>query len=494
MIKFTRPPLKHGLLLGIGLLTGCSSMVHVTVPAAQVKPPASFQAADALRPAAPGEDIRRWWRGWNDPVLDALVAQALAANPDLRSAQANLAASRAQVSVAESALYPTLSANAAGLAGRMDWQDRDPWHSLLPPYTSSMPSTSRIDGYGGGLSGAWEADVFGGRHADADAARALAAIAGERLHGAQVLVVAQVAENYRQLLALRERLTILDLAITTAGELQSYAQARFGAGQAAAADVQASMAQQDTLKAGRPTLQELIEVRRRRLAVLCGRPPQQPPAVLDTLPGSPPPPPPAPQGQLPSDVLARRPDVRARQWAVEAAAAQVRSYKADLLPKFGIVFLGGEGRLEFNGIPDLSGPGGLVGLRISLPLFNAGRLRARVHAGDAQLDAAVGAYDKTVLTALEDVEDAYGMRTALDAHVAGLERSQRKSQRSAQARQALYQAGETTRDSALRARLELVQAEDRLAQARMQQAQISIQLYQALGGGWDLEAAAPKPR
>jgi len=479
-MRFAHFPALSCNLLALGLLAGCSSMIRVDTPASQVTAPTTF-AAPAAQAAAPADaDQRVWWRSWNDPQMDALIDKALAANPDIRTAKANLAAARALVTVADSALYPTVSAGAVGAAGNVDWRNNNAWRALLPPLTSTLPSSTSGDGYAIGVTAAWEADVFGARAADARAARAAEAISGERLRGAQLLLAAEVAGNYRQALALRQRLDVLDTAIGSLGDLNRYLLARFAAGQASAADVSAARARLDEQLALREALSAQIDIRLRRIAVLCGSPPQQLPALAS----APSPVPAPPGGQLPSSVLDRRPDVRAAQWAVEARAAQLKRAKADLLPSFGIVFLGGEGRLDFSGIPDVSGLGGLIGLRVSLPLFNAGRLHAYVDASDALLAGAVADHDRAVLGALEDVENAYGLRAALDARVARLASSRDATFKADRSKQALFDAGQVTRGDVLQARIELSRIDDALAQARMEQAMASIRLHQALGGGW----------
>lgn len=467
-------------LLWLGLLSGCSAVVRVEPPASRVSVPPAFSAAIDQAPANQA-DVRVWWRSWNDPVMDALIDEALLASPDLRTAQAHLEASRALVTVAASARSPTIAAGLVGATGKVHGWDEAPWRAALPPFTSGIPTSSRLEGTALGVSAAWEADVFGGIRANENAARAAAAIAEERWHGARVLIAAEVADNYRQALALRERLAILDESITLAEALLRYVQARFAAGQAKAADVSAARARLEAQQAARPALAAWLETRLRRLAVLRGVPPQQLPKLAAEPVVAPPP---APSGELPASVLDRRPDARAARWGVEARMAQLERLKADLLPSFGIVFLGGEGRLSFSGLPDIAGLGGLLGLRVSLPLFNAGRLGALADAGDARLQAAVAEYDQTVLAALEDVENAYGMRAGIDARIAGLARSRDIVRRVAESKQALFEAGEVTRDEVLAARIELSRAEDVLAQARLEQAVASIRLYQALGGGW----------
>ena len=481
-------------------LAGCGQALKVHTPPAQARVPDAFSAPAAQAAGGPQQDLGRWWRLWGDARMNALIERALAASPDIRAAQANLQAARALADVAESALYPTAVAAAAAGAGTADWRNASAWRALAPPYSAALPSSADARGLAAGVGAVWEADVFGARRADASAAQAAAAIAQERLHGAHMLVAAEVASNWREALALAQRLSILDAATAAAAQLHGYAQARLAAGQARAADVAAAQARLAGLQAARPALQALLLTRRQRLAALCGQPPGQPDAALAALlpdvpdapaaafeaaaPPEPSAPPAPPSGQLPSSVLARRPDVRARQQAVQARAAQLKSLKAELLPSFGIVFLGNEGRLDFSGLPRASGAGGLIGLRVSLPLFTAGRLQAQARAGDARLHAAVAEYDRAVLDALQEVEAAYAARAALDARVESLRAARQSAARRASGLQALYQAGERQRDAPLQARLELAEADDALAQARMQQASASIRLYQALGGGW----------
>lgn len=484
-------------------LAGCGQALKVHTPPAQARVPDAFSAPAAQAAGGPQQDLGRWWRLWGDARMNALIERALAASPDIRAAQANLQAARALADVAESALYPTAVAAAAAGAGTADWRNASAWRALAPPYSAALPSSADARGLAAGVGAVWEADVFGARRADASAAQAAAAIAQERLHGAHMLVAAEAASNWREALALAQRLSILDAATATAAQLHGYAQARLAAGQARAADVAAAQSRLAGLQAARPALQALLLTRRQRLAALCGQPPGQPDAALAALlpdvpdvpnapaaapetaaPPEPSAPPAPPSGQLPSSVLARRPDVRARQQAVQARAAQLKSLKAELLPSFGIVFLGNEGRLDFSGLPRASGAGGLIGLRVSLPLFTAGRLQAQARAGDARLHAAVAEYDRAVLDALQEVEAAYAARAALDARVESLRAARQSAARRASGLQALYQAGERQRDAPLQARLELAEADDALAQARMQQASASIRLYQALGGGW----------
>jgi outer membrane protein TolC len=238
----------------------------------------------------------------------------------------------------------------------------------------------------------------------------------------------------------------------------------------------------ETLRGKRPALVSLLDMRLRRLAILCGRTPETG-IVFSSSPG----PfllPPAPAGQMPVTVLERRPDVRARAALVRAQTARLASAKTDMLPRFQIQFLGQDGHLHFDGVPGLSGTGGLLGLSVQLPIFTAGRIEANIDVNDARLAAAAAAYDKAVLQALEDVENAYGLRNGLDRRDADLTRALIIAERNVDMSSALYENGHKTLQDVLNARLDLFERQDDLIQTQMGQASATVQLYRALGGGW----------
>jgi outer membrane protein TolC len=169
---------------------------------------------------------------------------------------------------------------------------------------------------------------------------------------------------------------------------------------------------------------------------------------------------------------------------MRAQVARLSSAKTDLLPRFNITFLGQDGHLQFAGIPGLGGTGGLIGLSVNLPIFTAGRIRANIAANDARLEAAAADYDKSILLALEDVENAYGLRHGLDAR--GLDQAAALSlaRRNQNDATGLYENGNKTLQDVLNARLDAFAREDDLIQTQMGQAAASVQLYRALGGGW----------
>lgn len=315
------------LLLGLSGVGGCT-VRNSAAPPSRVGVPARFAQA----PAGGGEpvDLGRWWTQWHDPVLDRLVDAALAANPELVVARDHVRQARAYVAVARSALYPTVGATGDIAGGGLGWSNPAVPMALAP--NLGDPAT---DGHLAGLAAAWEPDIFGGRAADLRAARAVAQSVEEQLHGTRMLVAADIVENYVASVDDLRRVALIDRAATVLNRMEAYAGARMAAGQATRADLDAIRARRRVLLAARPLLVADADTRRRRIAVLAGRLPEEAPAIpqpaLFAIP-------PVPVGIVPVAVMDRRPDIRARRDLVEAALERLRSARTDLLPRFGLEF------------------------------------------------------------------------------------------------------------------------------------------------------------
>ncbi len=478
-------------------LTACTT-VQVDVPAHQTNTPGHFTEISPAHANETGPtDLARWWRAVPDPTLQALIEKGLAANADVRIAAAHVREARAVVTQAESALYPTLAA--LGHAGRTQQNEagvQTPTQVQAPSSIPGLPAINLptvdaprlpISTYSGyGFAATWEVDIFGARRSDAQAARSAALASEERLHGAQLMVAGDIAANYIEARSLERRIGVLQRTISAAELLQRYAQGRFDAGQANRYDVDRVNAQVQSLRAGTAPLQTLLQSRLRRLAVLTGQTPDQLPQL------------PAPSAEapadgsaiptalpalLPSDVLERRPDVRGAAQVVRARAAQLGSAKADLLPRFYLGFLANDGRIEIGDV-GASGRFTSWGVGLYLPIFEAGRIRARIRASDAQLEAAVAQHEQTVLTALEDVENAYGTRRALDQRSDQLRAAWTTADTGARHAQRLFDEGNGLLQGAIEARLKALQREDELIQAETARALVTVALYKAVGGGW----------
>lgn len=471
-------------------LAACTT-IKVDMPADVATPKAFDHAPGASSlEAATHSDIASWWHTISDPPLIKLIDQGLAANPDIRAAVARVREARTVVTTAESALYPTLVAY--GATGRQRFDEVSPPTGPLP-----VPVNLPISSFNGsGFAAAWEVDIFGSRRSDAEAARQAALAYEEKLHGAQMMVAGDIASNYIEARSLERRMDVLARSITTAQRLQRYAQGRFDAGQANRYEVDRSKAAVEALGAMQAPLESLLGARLRRLAVLTG----QTPEALKALPR---PTPSAPAdasvipdklpGVLPSDVLERRPDVRGSANVVRAMAARPGSSKAEVLPKFYLGFLSNDGHLEIGNLPSVASSFTAWGAGVKLPIFAGGRIQANIKAGDARLDAAAAQYEQAVLTALEDVENAYSARRALDLRAQQLTTAWRTSTDGAMHAEKLFDEGTGLLQPVLEAQLGALQREDDLIQAQTARALTTVLLYKAIGGGWTPDAVPDKP-
>lgn len=473
-------------LAAVLMLAACQS---TTVPLnSQIQVPQQFSQAEAARGSA---EIGRWWQNWHDPVLSGLIEQGLQQSFDVRIAVSRLNEARATGRMARADLGPQagLSGSAGVMRGRVDNPLSEDARALLGqfPQTADLADSSQsIKGNSltGGVSASWEPDIFGQKRSDADAAAYAALGAQEQLYGAQMLVAGDIAEHYFQARAAQKQLQTAQQSIATMQRMAQYVQGRFNAGQVTryeVGDVQSKLA---ALRAKQSTIQAQYDAAVRSIAVLTGQTPQSfslPASSADVLAQQPA----APAGQTPQGMLERRPDIRAHAAQVNAYAAKLASAKADLLPRFTINFLGQGGRIEIGSdSPALKGWGSLLSVGIQMPIFTNGRVKANIDAADARLQTALLQYDQTLLKALGEVDSAYQTQTALARQNGLLKQAHEQAAKQAGDAQKLFRYGNKTLDEALRAQLSEQEMADNLTQSQLARAQMTVNLYKALGGGW----------
>jgi NodT family efflux transporter outer membrane factor (OMF) lipoprotein len=444
--------------------------------------PATWQHAPNAQTAETA-DLKTWWQGFNDPLLNELIDQALAANHDLKIATARVREANAMVTVAEAALYPSLDFSLSG--GREKRIDRIVG---VPSGQGIKLITPTADAVSGGLAARWEIDLFGGRHLEAEAAVAQAEGSKEGLHAAQVGLLAQVATNYLQLRGLQQRTGILQGNIALQRERLRTIQAFVKAGLANEAD----LARQQTLLQGtEATLPGLANAEQNlihRLGVLLGQPPESLGnrlAAVGPLPKQAP----AMPNLLPADLLAQRPDLRLAQTEVSAAAAGLGSARADLYPKLVLSASGGVGALAVGGFPSLAESVYALGSGLSAPIFNAGRIRAHITAADARLEQVAAKYELTFLLALEDVENAFvAHRSATDSS-GRLTEAEASAEKAYRLVDAVYQRGAGNYLAVLDAQRSKLAVSDERAKAETAVGVAMVSLYRAFGGGWTLDSS-----
>lgn len=447
--------------------------------------PASWHHAPTAQTAETA-DLKTWWQGFGDPLLNELIDKALAANHDLKIATARVREANAMVTVAEAALYPSLDFSLSG--GREKRIDRIVG---VPSGQGIKLITPTADAVSGGLAARWEIDLFGGRHLEAEAAAAQAEGSKEGLRAAQVGLLAQVATNYLELRGVQQRTDILQSDIALQRERLRTVQAFVKAGLANEAD----LARQQTLLQGTEAMlpqltnagQKLIH----RLGVLLGEPPEsleQRLAVAGPLPKQAP----AMPKLVPADLLAQRPDLRLAQTEVSAAAASLGSARADLYPKLVLSASGGIGALAVGGFPSLADSVYALGSGLSAPIFNAGRIRAHIAAADARLEQVGANYEKTFLLALEDVENAFVAHRSATDSLGQLTAAETSAEKAYRLVDALYQRGVGDYLAVLDAQRSKLAVSDERTKAETAAGVAMVSIYRAFGGGWMFDSAINK--
>jgi len=444
--------------------------------------PATWQHAPSAQ-TTEAVDLKTWWQGFNDPLLNELIDKALAANHDLKITTARVREANAMVTVAEAALYPSLDFSLSG--GREKRIDRIVG---VPSGQGIKLITPTADAVSGGLAARWEIDLFGSRHLEAEAAIAQAEGSREGLHAAQVGLLAQMATNYLELRGVQQRTSILQKNIALQRERLRTLQVFLKAGLANEAD----LARQQTLLHGtEATLPVLANVEQNlihRLGVLLGEPPESLGnrlAIVGRLPKQAP----AIPNLLPSDLLAQRPDLRLAQTEVSAAAASLGSARADLYPKLVLSASGGVGALAVGGFPSLAESVYALGSGLSAPIFNAGRIRAHIAAADARLEQVAADYEKTFLLALEDVENAFVAHRSATDSFGQLRQAEASAQKAYRLVDALYNRGAGDYLAVLDAQRNKLAVSDERAKAETATSVAMVSLYRAFGGGWTIASS-----
>ena len=467
------PPRPLLLALTAALLSACQTTTITT--ASRVPLPTAYESAPAR---ADNTDIRRWWQAWHDPVLNQLITEALANNPDIAIARSRLKEAQATAHLADADRGATIGLGIN--AGHLDADLDNPLGGT--PLARSDKINTHKTVLATNLSAKWEADLFGQKQSDADAARYAALASAEQTHAAQLQISAAVADAYLQARAIEARQQLADANIATLEKLAHYVEARYRAGHTTAFEKTEAQSHLSAARAARSTLDAERAAQARKIAVLLGKTPQDyqlPASSADILAH----PPAAPGGQTPQGLIERRPDLRARAAEINARAAKVASAKADLYPRLTLNFLG-QGMLNIDSHDTQKGLISLLGASLQVPLYTNGRIQANIDAADARLKTALLQYDQTLLQALADVDNAYQANGALATQTRLLTEARAQSDKQARDAEKLYRYGNKTLADALSARLSANQAAENQLRSQLARSQTLIALYKALGGGW----------
>jgi outer membrane protein, multidrug efflux system len=465
-----------GLIAAGALVPGCAVGPRYQRPKALI--PSEWNVDQARGTTIAREPVEQWWASFNDPEFDKLIRQAIRSNLDLKTAAARIAEARAERGISNSDLFPTVQAAASAT------RDRVP---VIVPLAGMQKSAkvvpAEFNNYQAGFDASWEVDIFGRIRRGRQAASADLTAAEDERQAVLVTVLGEVGRVYIELRGFQLRLEIASKNIKTQQDTLALTEARSKAGLATELDVARAKAQLDTTASVVPSLQTGIENSIHRLSVLLG---EEPGALRsELLPSSPVPllPPEVPIG-LPSQLLERRPDIRQAESQIVAATARVGEAKSEFFPR--VVLSGSAGR-QASQLHDITlGLGNFfsAGPTISLPVFTGGRIRSQIRVQDARLEQATIAYRATILSALEETENALISYSQEQSRRERLESAVKSNEEAVQLSSETYRAGLTDFLSVLDSERELYANEDLLAQSRATQAVNLIALYKALGGGW----------
>lgn len=457
------------LLTSLGLAACTAGSDYGPPSVSELKVPNTYLGAPAEGSA---QDIATWWTGFDDPVLVNLVERAVQDNLDIAQAMARVEQARQSLRQTRGANLPQVENSAR--KGR----------AFSSPGPDQWSISQSVDAR-------WTVDLFGGGKRSAEAALASYESAGFSLANVQSLLTSEVALTYFELRSVRKRLTIAHSSLEAQDQNLQIAVWRAQAGLVSMLDVEQARAQRAQTAAGIPLLEQAEAQSRFRLAVLLGTPP----GTIDPLVADPLELPQSPKlvaTGIPADLLRRRPDIRVAERELAAATARIGIAAAQLRPALSLTGSVGSSSNSIGGLGDLITGG--VFANLAQVIFDGGQRRANVRGQEAAAQAALAAYRKAVLGALEDVENALVAHKTVQRRIAAFQDQVQASSNAALLARTNYRVGLIDFRSLLESERSLLAAQDGLASAESDQLASVVRLYLALGGGWDLTANSSSTR
>jgi NodT family efflux transporter outer membrane factor (OMF) lipoprotein len=470
------------LLLGTLLISGCSVGPDYRRPV-EALAPAWLEAERSEFDTQPASLVN-WWTEFNDAELNSLVERAVKSNLDIFIAEARVRESRASQLLAETGEWPRVdltgsysrnrsSQNAVAARGQ---------GAVTEPRSNNLEQ----DLYRTGFDAGWEIDVFGGTRRSIEAARANVEASIEDRRDVLVTLLGDVAKNYIDLRGRQRQLAVTQANLQAQQETLRLTRIRFDAGLASDLEIAQAEGQAQTTAAQVPTLESAIKQTAYRLDLLLG---SQPGTTWNELSGPAPIPALPPQARvgLPVELLRRRPDIRRAERQLAAATAQIGAATADLYPRFFLIGTFGLQSISATDWFTAQSRFWSIGPTIRWPVFDAGKIRANIEIRNAQQEQALRLYEKSVLSALGDVEMALVNYSKEQSRYRSLLAAVDANRRALQISNDLYIQGLVAFLNVLDAERTLYSSENDLAQSEANMASNLVALYKALGGGWDIQ-------
>ena len=446
--------MKHLLLSTAALsLAACAT---TSPPVSNLTPmPTAFDYAGALANIERGDAL--WWTTFNDAELDSLVEQAIAANQDIAAGVASLRSAQASVRIANASLFPQLGAGASA---------------------SSNTQGSGLDDVSASARGSasYQLDLFGQSRASRAASRASYEAQQFDQRTLELTVASNVAFTYFSVLAARERLDVARSNFEISERIFDIIQTRYEAGDVSRFDLASQEASLANARARLPQIRQQLVSLETALSVLLGQPPQGFTAPQGNLLAMTPP---AINPGMPSELLLRRPDLLSAEAQLRAADANVAAAQRAFFPSID---------LSTGVNASLTGGTSVIGslaASLAAPIFTGGRLEGQLDAAEARVEQQIARYRQAALNALRDVDVSLSALATAEQREEQLVVARNAAQTSLSLAEIRYRSGADDLTSLLNAQSTFFSASDSLVQGRLDRLSAAIDLYVAIGGGWD---------
>lgn len=459
-------------------LAGCTVGPRYAEPEQEYPDTWSHVESSAGTKATSSEAINtKWWSVFEDPLLEQFITTAAEHNKDLDIAMANVRSARALRQIERSALLPSIGVGAGA--------SRTKSSAAISSFNSGQIRNT----YDAGFDASWEIDLFGGNRRAFEGSDARVGVAIANYQDVMQSTLSDVARTYYEARGLQKRIANTKQSTQLLKETFDVVRDRFAVGETSDFDLSRAQSEYELTHARIPNLQGELKVTIYTLSVLLGRPPEALLAQMESVKPLPVPPDMVPVG-LRSDILRRRPDIRAAERMLAASVADIGAQTAELFPSF---FLTGDIGTQARVFGDLAnGNSGVWSLAsfIQWSVFDGGAIRARVELQKAESVAALAQYEKSVLEALRDAE------AALSRYAEELETRQRLAKGVQSRRKAvtlakdLFDAGEEDYLAVVDAERQLIASEDDLIISETNSITKLVALFDTLGGGWDMFSAS----
>jgi NodT family efflux transporter outer membrane factor (OMF) lipoprotein len=452
------------------VLAACASGPNYVQKPVSASAAAPFVMAQGSAVVSDAQPSGNWWRLYDDPVLDGLVKDALSANTDIRVAVARLAKAKASLREERGAREPQIGVGGSAQYGRLRG----------PAVPGEKPTDVQVDAE---LDVAYEVDLFGRISRRIEAAKGDVGAAAADADAVRVAIVSDTVRAYADAVSSAERITVAERIVTLLDQSLALTERRHEVGLANGLDIARIAALRDQRRAEIPLLQAERQGALFRLAILTGRTPRELPeqvaARTTTLRLDQP----IPVGDG-AALLARRPDVRAAERRLAAATARIGVATADLYPR---ITLGGSIGSSGTGLGNIFGANPLTWLIGPLISWTANRsaARARVLGARADTQAALATFDGSVLQALQETETALSTYQQALNRRSALNAARDQADAAARITRARQREGDISSLELLDAERTAADAEAALAEQDAQIADAQVDLFRALGGGWE---------